>query len=91
MRVQTGFMWLRNRKLPVEGGVCLQCVMSKHNRLKKDCALNVKVNCLCARMRIMGVKVQLRSFLTSTRDGDDGQLHYPTALPPVKQPSVPID
>jgi hypothetical protein len=40
-----GFTWFITRKLkvPVEGRVCLQCLVVEHNLLKKVCASNVKV------------------------------------------------
>jgi len=56
MRVLMEFTWLRTRKLkvPVEGRVCLLCLMVEHNLLKKVCVSTVKVK---VRRRTMGVKV----------------------------------
>jgi hypothetical protein len=37
-----------------------------------------------------GVDVHIHIFLTSVLAGGSGQLHAPVALPPRKEPSVPI-
>jgi hypothetical protein len=37
-----------------------------------------------------GVEVYLHAFLTSALDEASGQLHAPAALPPGKEPLVPI-
>jgi hypothetical protein len=37
-----------------------------------------------------GVELQLRVFLISVLQGMRGQLHAPAALPPGKEPLVPI-